>query len=363
MKIVVVIGSLERGGSERQIVEFVQAAHPAHAECVVICLDVEGALAGDARRNGARIVSLGLSSSRSGGVREVLALARTLRRERPDVVYAFLFWGYSLALPVSALVSPRALRVAARRSLPGTDVPRRRVFGALRPLADAATHVVIANSQAVRDAWASSTPRLETRLRVVVNGVAPAPERQRRRRAGDPLAIVCVANLIHYKGHDTLLDAAARIRSSVAWRLWLVGDGPERERIEAKIARLGLADRVDLLGLRDDADDILAGADMAVLASRTEGLPNAVMEAMAHGLPVVATDVGGVRELLDAGGGSVVPVDAPDELARALEALLDDAALRDRVGAVGRRTIAERYSIESMRDRTLAVLRDEQARR
>ncbi len=355
MKIAIVIGSLDRGGSERQVVEFVRATHPRHAECVVICLGAEGVLAPRVRETGARVLAMGIDRPRSA--REVYALARRLRRERPDVVYAFLFWGYTLALPLAALVAPGALRVAARRSLPGADVPRRRAFTALRVLADASAHAVIANSVAVHDAWCARAPRLRERLHVVPNGIElPADGPGAQRAAGAPVSIVCVANLIHYKGHDVLVEAAARIGGDRPWRLSLVGEGPQRSSIERAVERLGLGDRVRLLGLRADVDAILRDADIAVLASRTEGLPNAVMEAMARGLPVVATDVGGVAELLGSGAGTIVAVDDPDALARALRALVEAPDLRRRQGEEGRRVIGERFSLEAMRDRTLAVI-------
>src|SRR5690242_4404861 len=99
MKLLIVIGSLERGGSERQVVELVRASHPRHAEVVVVCLNQPGPLADEVRATGARVVALGYAPRMASRLGAVGKLAAVLRRERPDVVYAFLFVAYSLALP------------------------------------------------------------------------------------------------------------------------------------------------------------------------------------------------------------------------------------------------------------------------
>lgn len=351
MKLALVVGTLGRGGSERQIVELVRAAHPQHAECVVICQGQEGPLAGEVRAVGAEVLALG--AERLAGLRSVWRLARVLWRERPDVVYAFLFWGYGLALPLAAVVTPRALRVQGRRSLPDFDVPRRRLFIGLRRLSDRCADGAIANSIAVGRAVAEAEPGLGGRLWVVPNGVAEAPAT--RRPASNELMIVCVANLIAYKGHATLIGALRLLRPG-GWEALLVGDGPEREGVQDMIAACGLQHSVRLLGRRDDVGELLADADIAVLPSYTEGMPNAVLEAMARGVAVVASDVGGVRGLLGSGAGIVVAPRDEAALAQALQCLIDDPRERRRMGDRGLELVRESLGVEAMRDGTLRAL-------
>jgi L-malate glycosyltransferase len=353
VKLVLVIGTLERGGTERQLVELVRAVHPKRAECVVICLGAEGPLAAEVRQAGARVVSAG--TRRLYDPRTCWRLARILRAERPEVVYAFLFWGYGVALPIARAAVPGACRIQGRRSLPQEDRPSRRTFEVLRWLADRYAHGVIANSTAVGAAVAAYEPGLAGRIWVVPNGVSVRPTSARS--PGATTTLICVANLIDYKGHSTLLEAVARITRR-DWRLWLVGDGPERSSLEQQVQTLDLAQHITFWGRRTDVDALLAQADIAVLPSYSEGLPNAVMEAMAHGLPVVASDVGGVIELLGSGAGLLVPPREPGHLAGAVQRLLDDPTLRARLGSRGREIVEERLAVETMASGVLSAIAD-----
>jgi L-malate glycosyltransferase len=353
MKLAFVISRLERGGSERQIVELVRTAHPNHAQCVVICLGDEGALADEVRVVGADVVALG--AQRLYEPRILWRLARALRSERPDVVYAFLFWGYSVSLPLAAIAVPRACRIQARRSLPDVDVPHWWIFRGLRWIADRCSHGVIANSVAVGSAVARHEPVLSGRLWVVPNGVRRVVTEARP--AGTGLTIVCVANLIAYKGHATLLAAMQRLHSD-DWALLLVGEGPERDSIERAIASANMQERVLMLGRRSDVHDILTKADLLVLPSHTEGMPNAVLEAMAHGIPVVASDVGGVRSLLGSGAGIVVAPGDDHALAEALQCLIDDPSLREDMGERGRALAQGSLGVDAMCERTLSAISD-----
>jgi glycosyltransferase involved in cell wall biosynthesis len=360
VRIAIVIGSLGRGGSERQIVNLVRASHPDHARLLVICLGEEGVLAEEVRAVGARVVALGFNGVRLSSITPLLRLLGVLRREKPDVVYAFLFWGYSLALPASRLVTPGSVRVAARRSLPEYDRPAHSLLLPLRALADRFADAVVANSEAVGEAWVNANRTLASKVRVIANGIDATPEAGSRRfsERERPTAI-CVANLIAYKGHETLLEAAAIVaRRTREWSLLLVGDGPERPTIERKIERLELGDLVRLLGYRDDVDRLLDEADLAILPSYTEGLPNAVLEAMAHGLPVVATEVGGTASLVETGAGILVPPRDPAALAEALWTMLCDPELRRRAGQEGRAVVEARYGVARMRDETLALFHE-----
>ena len=130
----------------------------------------------------------------------------------------------------------------------------------------------------------------------------------------------------------------------------IVGDAADHSSISAAIAEAGLADRVELLGDRTDVRDLLARSDIFVLATLSEGMPFALLEAMAEGLPAVASSVGGIPEIVQDGeNGLLVPPGDPEELARALHRLLTDADLRIRLGKAPRRTIAEHHDLERFR--------------
>lgn len=201
------------------------------------------------------------------------------------------------------------------------------------------------------------------KIRIVPNGVdtdafrppsASVPRDEGATNGGaepagaDPVRLLFVGRLDTVKGISHLLDAVATLRrdASREFRLTLVGDGSRREDYEARCRELGLSDVVSFEGWQSHVRPYYERSDVFVLSSLSEGLPTVVMEAQACGLPVVATDVGGVRELVR--GGYVVPRRNPAALAEAIEALAEtDLAER---GAVARRHVVERYSLASMAD-------------
>jgi glycosyltransferase involved in cell wall biosynthesis len=172
-----------------------------------------------------------------------------------------------------------------------------------------------------------------------------------------PMTIVSVGRLRPPKDFLTLLRALALLEPGTA-RTLVVGDGPQRPALAAAVRDLGLTGAVDLLGERDDVAELLAGADVFALCSASEGLPMSVLEAMAAGLPVVASDVGGVPELVrDGETGLLVPPARPAALASALERLAADAALRRRLGEAGRRRAEEHFDIAACRRAHLRLYR------
>src|SRR3954469_6725425 len=323
-KLFIVVGLLRRGGTERQVVELVRAGHPAHADCTVLCLVEEGELAPQVRAAGARIEVLGMRFPRY--LQAVWKLVRLLRSQRPDAIYALLYHPYVYTLPIARLARPRTLRVAGRRSMPEWDIAQIRGAARFRKLADRVTDVVIANSDAVRDAWLRENPHLAGRIEVVANGIRALDVDPAPRPADGRLRIVCVGSFIHFKGQAVLVEALGLLAERDDWVADLVGDGEERPAIERRIAELGLGDRVTLHGSLppERVHALVRGSDVSVLPSLTEGLPNAVMEARAQGVAVVATDVGGVRSLLEGGAGIVVPPADPRRLAEGIATLLGD---------------------------------------
>jgi glycosyltransferase involved in cell wall biosynthesis len=158
------------------------------------------------------------------------------------------------------------------------------------------------------------------------------------------------------KGYPDLLEAFAVIRRRFSSAVLLIaGDGPQGAELEARRASLGLEDSVHLLGARDDVPELLAAADVFVTASRWEGLPVAVLEAMAAGLPVVATAVGDVPNVLAEGAGVTVPPRDPAALAAAVCALLETPEERARVAAAAIARVRSRYSAARWAERLLEL--------
>jgi glycosyltransferase involved in cell wall biosynthesis len=176
---------------------------------------------------------------------------------------------------------------------------------------------------------------------------ARAPMRLRRGVDGQRLVVGAVGRLSPEKGLAALIEAVGRlIRAGADVELWIAGEGPDRVALQTRIDRLALGERVVLLGHVEDTVDVLHALDVYALSSIREGLPNALLEAMAMRLPTVASAVGGVPDLVrdDENGVLVAPGDV-GALADALDRMLRDAALRERLGHAARRTIEDRFTL------------------
>jgi glycosyltransferase involved in cell wall biosynthesis len=170
--------------------------------------------------------------------------------------------------------------------------------------------------------------------------------------------ILSVGRLEPVKNQTMLFEALRLLPGRHAPAVWLVGDGPLQGRYEAELQRHGLADSVRFLGYRYDIPELTAAADVAVLTSVKEGIPRALMEAMATGVPVVATDVKGSREVVvDGEAGFLVPLNDTRALADRLTALLDSAALRQEMGARGVHHVRQHFDEERIVERLVRLYR------
>ncbi|WGL51002.1 glycosyltransferase [Nocardioides sp. BP30] len=295
---------------------------------------------------GAEVVPLRLQGRRPA---DLLASVRRLRaaarHQHPDLVHAHNV--------KAALVAGLAIGGSAPIMVTVHGVPDRSYAAAAAIVRRAADEVVAVSSDVARRLLASGVPA--ERLSVIENGIATphAPDRgPARALLGLPetaTVLVCVARMVLQKRHDLLLEAFRRALPSLPADtvLLLVGDGPTRPSVEADVRAAGLSDRVHLLGERDDVPTILAAADLAVLPTSWEGLPISVLEAMALGVPVLASDVGDLRSALGDAIDLVQPGSA-ELLGVALRDLIRDPARRMRLSASGRATVAARFGAERM---------------
>jgi glycosyltransferase involved in cell wall biosynthesis len=220
------------------------------------------------------------------------------------------------------------------------------------------TDAVVAVSRGAAEQVPS--PLLRMRSEVIPNGVQPTlPARDRaavRADLGlepDQVAVAMVARIDGKKGHDTLVRALARPPKGARIVALVAGEGDAAPAIRELAAELGLGpERLRMLGLRRDVPDLLHASDIFVLPSLYEGLPLSILEAMSQGLPVVATPVGGIPEVVTQGReGILVPKEDPAALAAAVQRLAGDADLRARLGSAGRQRALSEFSFETMLDR------------
>lgn len=228
---------------------------------------------------------------------------------------------------------------------------------AVRPLTT--TTICVAESQ--RTAGVEARTCDPQRSVVIHTGIDAASRPQARPADGVPL-IVSVGRLQPPKDVLTFLQALALV--SGTYKARIVGGGPDLQAAEEERRRLDLTELVELVGERDDVAGILASSHIFALSSRSEALPISVLEAMAAGLPVVASRVGGVPELvLDGETGLIVPASDPRALAAALQCLVHDPALRARLGAAGRRRVEKLFRLDSFLEAHLDLYSRELAAR
>jgi glycosyltransferase involved in cell wall biosynthesis len=328
LRVCLVIGQLGLGGTEKQVVLLAEGLRRHDVDVTVVVLSTKGPREAALREIGVPVVYIGLESA--PGWRALVRLGAALVRltryfavARPHLVHAFLFHSYVLGAPAARLARVPAI-VAGRRSLDDFKRGRRWMLVAER-FATRMTHLLVANAYAVADCVRTSERVPNRKVRVIYNGLpeeafAEAPPA--RLNTGRPV-VLCVANLKPGKGHDHLLEAGRLLRKRrMPCTFVFAGAGVEHAALAHRAAELRLD--VRLLGARQDVDRLLARADVVVLPSMTEGMSNAVMEAMAAGRPVVATAVGGTPELLGDGRGMLVQPGDAEGLADAVATVLSD---------------------------------------
>ena len=194
----------------------------------------------------------------------------------------------------------------------------------------------------------------EDRVVTIHNGM-PLSDSPHAFRGGSTVRLIMVARFQPQKDHATLFAALQKLEA-LPWSLHLVGDGPDQSRWQEWVVDRGWGERVTFHGLSLEVATLLAQSDLFVLASRWEGFPNSILEAMRAGLPVIASDVGGVREAVEEGRtGRIVPPGNPAALATALAELLADRSLRQAWGFSGRKRFEESFTFQTMLEKTEAV--------
>ena len=286
------------------------------------------------------------------------AIAGLLRRGKVDIIHTHS----SHALGLGALAAPfggRPARVHTRRI--ASTILRRSALRFNRWKYVLGTDVCIGISRAVvRQLVEDGIP--EDRVALVPSGVDLPNNGVSLRRddlgiPGGAALLGNISSLEEEKGVDILIDAFAIVaRTRPDGVLLIVGDGPDRGALEGRAWALGLKDRVRFLGQRPDVQAILPLLDLYVSTSRREALGTSILSAQAHRLPVVATRVGGVPEVIrDGETGLLAPPGAHEEVADRILRLLRDPSLRHRLGRAGRERVAREYSTEGMVSGTLGV--------
>ena len=355
------------GGAEEMVLNLVRHLPQDRFEPMVCCIGEPGPIGEEIAAAGTRVTALHADP----GLRhplDLLKICRFLREARPDIVHTFLL--------TASLYGRLAAILARVPIIIGTEVNMYRDKRPHHILAErllvAGTDRVVTSAESVKAYYVRQVGVDPKRVGVIHNAVnfgrletSASPAEIKGRIGLAPRALVAgvIARLTDQKGHAYLFDAIARVPSLDRLQVIIIGDGPLRSALEADAAARGIANRVHFLGARRDLGDLVSVMDLFVLPSLWEGLPLSLVLAMGAGLPVVATAVGGIPEVVtDSVTGLLVPPADADSLGRALARVVADPGERARLGWNAREFVLPRFGVD-VYVRTVVGLYDELSQR
>lgn len=353
MRIVYFIDHLRHDGAQRVLKQLVEGLSTRSHEQAVVCLDDsrDDALVASLRAARAEVRVIGRAPLLCGY--GMVSTWRWLRRECFDVAVTLLFIADAFGRPLAW--AARVPRIVSSIRARNTNYPwwKRFVVRQTMHCADA----IVINSSSVRDFAIAEEGAPLDRIYVIPNGVRVEQYRAPLSRAAlcaefglspDCYLVGSVGRLSYQKGFDLLLQALPLV-SCQDIALLLIGEGEDEADLRARAAALGLQERVHFAGYRQDVPRLLGALDLYVHPARWEGMPNALLEAMAAGCPIVASAVDGVCELIEDGtAGWLVQPEKIGALAAATQAALSDPAEARRRGVAAQQRAATRFSVEAM---------------
>lgn len=361
IRLTYLITDLKVGGVPLHLYRLATLLPPEQVRVRVISLADEGPVGVRLRQAGIPVLACGARSATD--VRALVRLWRILRADPPDILHALLFHANIAA----RLIGPPAGIPVSRILCEIQTVERERLWHlAVDNLTCRLCRLEIGNSPSVVDYLHEQAHIPRSRLRCEMGAVdvariqsaSPASRDELGVRPGEKL-ILWTGRLDPVKGFEEMLAGFATACRGRAARFVLAGEGSYRPAVERLIAEHRLSEQVMLLGVRSDIPALLRAADLFLFCSRTEGLPNALLEAMAAGLPTVATDVPGCRDLITHGQtGWLVPAQSPAAIAGALEYLLRDTGTAAALGLKAAEWVARHANIGRLAQRWQALYQE-----
>ncbi len=360
IKVLHIVYSLQLGGAEQVVTNY--ALHHDHRvyEPVVVALTEGGPLEEDLLGAGVKTYILGKRLGFDPGV--ILKLARIMRDEGIKIVHVHTPLANNWGVPAALLSGVRTIV----RTEHGLFRRERHFYYFINAVLGLFNRRILACSNRAKESHVVMDPFSRKKYKTIYNGIDVAryssfgDTRALRAELGLPEGtpvVGIIGSLIALKGHATFLRMAELVageRTDV--RFLIVGEGPLRQDLEAQARALGLSDRVIFAGVHRDIPEILSLMDVFVLSSTSEAHPLTILEAMAAGKPVVATDVGGNAEsVVDGETGFIVPSEDGEKLFERVKRLLDDPALAQRMGRRGFERVSQEFTVERMVSQTEAV--------
>jgi glycosyltransferase involved in cell wall biosynthesis len=351
IKVLRVVIGLHLGGVQQGVKNLFRSLDPERYQPIACALENDGTVGREIAQDGFEVIVLGLKG-KAARPRIIYELARLMQRRGIDIVHGSAYHP-SLFSRVAGLLARAPILINHEHGI----VHHRRTHRAfINHWLGRLTQAQIAVSQAVRRqmiSWYHLDPK---KVEVIYNGVRPeffqvtALREASRRSLGlspETRVVGIVARLHLEKGFDTLFGAMEGVKSSYPLKVLIAGTGPHEEDIRDMAARRGLADKVDFLGYLRDIPELLAAMDVFVLPSLKEGFSNSILEAMAAGLPLIATELEPIREAVEPGvSGLLFPPRDSEALGRCLAQVLADPDLASKLGRAAQARVAEHFTID-----------------
>ncbi len=339
-----VIATLDPAGAERLMTGLAVRLDRRRFSPEVICLTRGGPLEADLREAAIPVRILGKRGSLDPAA--LFRLTGILREKPEALVHTWMFTANAYGRVAALLAACRRL-IASEVSVDPWKGPVRLGIDSLLARRTAA---IVGNAEAVAAFYRTHLPHAADRILAIRGAHLPRPGTPNALTLPPGRWIGSIGRLVPQKGFDILLKAMPSVLKTFPdVRLAVEGQGPDRQALEALVARLGIQGSCTFLGHLPDPRALFGGIQAFVLASRFEGLPNVLLEAMDAGVPCVATDVGGNRELLDdSRAGRVVPPEDPGALAEAIVAMLQAPLEARRLGALGRERVRTDFAVDAM---------------
>ena len=345
------------GGAETYVKQMAPRLLQAGYAIRVITFMSGGTLVAELRNSGVTVIELGLKNKFDW--KAMIRLSSLWRADRPDLVHTHLYHAGIIGRIVAKVMGIRTVVVHQHGAERARSTVRSRIDRLTSPLVSR----YVVTCRAVADLLQQREGISGMKIVIIYNGIeclepiSPKPDKSHQERLSSIPTIISVGRLSPEKGHNTLLEAMALLHThQTQARLVLVGEGGSQIFLTERIKELNLNGFVHMLGTRRDVAELLANADIFALPSDWEGVSIALLEAMAAGLPVVATAVGGTPEVvIDGINGLLVPPHDPEALAGALSRLLIDPDLRQHIGETGRQSVRERFNIQHTVHQTQAL--------
>jgi glycosyltransferase involved in cell wall biosynthesis len=353
LRVLSVIGQLMVGGAETYLTRIAQTIRQFNVDMEVCALDRVGLRLAELEQAGIVVhgTPFGTRLPRSNTVmllRTIDSIRRMVRAGRFDIVHTYLFWSDILGVTGARLAGCRRI-IVGRRAMHAWIHDPKALYHGLEQFTNTLANEVIGNSEAVLRDAAAHEPFLPRIRKVIYNGIDVSAYQPSESSTSGPLRIVTVGALAPRKGQEYAIEALKLVDAAgIDARLVLVGSGSDEAMLRRVAAASGVGERITFAGEHRDPRPFLSPADVFLLPSRQEGFSNAILEAMACGLPVIATDVGGNAEaIVHHQGGLIVQPQDPAALAAAITEMAGDRASLPAMGRFNRERVAERFSLEA----------------